>query len=46
MTLIFLGLFLLFPLVVVFTEALRRGIGAYFAALADPDAIAAIQLER
>jgi sulfate/thiosulfate transport system permease protein len=43
-TLIFLGLFLLFPLVVVFTEALSRGIGAYFGALADPDAIAAIRL--
>ena len=42
--LIFLGLFLLFPLVVVFTEALRRGVVAYFSALADPDAVAAIQL--
>src|SRR5262245_42615910 len=43
-TLLFLGLFLLFPLVVVFTEALRRGIAAYFASLADPDAVAAIWL--
>ena len=42
--LVFLGLFLLFPLVVVFVEALRRGIVAYFSALADPDAVAAIQL--
>ncbi|HZO46136.1 MAG TPA: sulfate ABC transporter permease subunit CysW [Xanthobacteraceae bacterium] len=43
-TLIFLGVFLLFPLVVVFTEALGRGVFAYFSALADPDAVASIQL--
>ena len=43
-TLTFLGLFLLFPLVVVFTEAFGRGVYAYFSALADPDAVAAIQL--
>ena len=42
--LVFLGLFLLFPLLVVFVEALRRGLGAYFAALADPDAVSAIRL--
>jgi sulfate/thiosulfate transport system permease protein len=35
---------LLLPLVVVFVEALRRGIPAVLAALAQPDAIAAIQL--
>ena len=43
-TLLFLGLFLLFPLVVVFVEALRRGIVPYFSSLADPDALAAIRL--
>jgi len=32
------------PLVLVFAEALRQGIGAYFAALTDPDAWAAIKL--
>jgi sulfate transport system permease protein len=42
--LVFLGLFLLFPLLVVFVEALRRGFGTYFAALADPDAVSAIRL--
>lgn len=40
----FLALFLLMPLVVVFFEALRGGVGAYFAALTEPDALAAIQL--
>jgi len=40
----FLALFLLLPLVAVFTEALRRGFGAYFAALADPDAMHALKL--
>ncbi len=40
----FLALFLLLPLVAVFTEALRRGFGAYFAALADPDARHALKL--
>ena len=40
----FFALFLLLPLVAVFTEALRKGWDAYFAALADPDAIAAVKL--
>jgi len=35
---------LLLPLVVVFVEALRHGVGAVLAALAQPDAIAAILL--
>ena len=34
----------MFPLVVVFAEALRRGIVPYFASLADPEAVAAIRL--
>lgn len=42
--LLFLGLFLFVPLAAVFTEAFRRGIGPYFAALRDPDALAAIRL--
>jgi len=40
----FLGLFLVVPLVAVFTEALRKGFETYLAALAEPDALAAIQL--
>jgi sulfate transport system permease protein len=40
----FLLLFLLLPLVAVFTEALRKGSAAYFAAFDEPDARAAIRL--
>jgi len=40
----FLTLFLLLPLALVFTEALRRGADAYFGALAEPDARAAMRL--
>lgn len=40
----FLLLFLLLPLAAVFVEALRKGFTAYFAALADPEAHAAIRL--
>jgi len=40
----FLLLFLFLPLVVVFAEAFRNGIGAYAAALADPIALSAIRL--
>ena len=40
----FFGVFLLLPLAVVFTEALAKGWQAYRAALADPDARAAIGL--
>jgi sulfate transport system permease protein len=39
-----LGLFLLLPLVAVFAEALRRGVGPAVAALRDPDALAAVRL--
>jgi sulfate transport system permease protein len=42
--LVFLALFLLLPLTVVFVEALKRGLGAYWAALLEPDALSAIQL--
>ena len=40
----FLGLFLWLPLLAVFTEALRKGIGLYWAAITEPDALAAIRL--
>jgi len=40
----FLGIFLLIPLAAVFTEGLRKGIHAYFAALREPDAVSAIEL--
>ncbi|WP_298375589.1 sulfate ABC transporter permease subunit CysW [Azospirillum sp.] len=40
----FLALFLLSPLVAVFAEALRRGVGAYWTALVDEDALAAVKL--
>jgi sulfate transport system permease protein len=43
-SLIFLGFFLLLPLLTVFVEALRTGLGPYFAALADRDALAAIRM--
>jgi sulfate/thiosulfate transport system permease protein len=43
-TLVFLGLFLLFPLIVVFVEALSRGFGGYLASLDEPDTVAAIWL--
>ncbi|NOT15420.1 MAG: sulfate ABC transporter permease subunit CysW [Methylotenera sp.] len=43
-TLAFLGLFLLLPLLAVFTEALRKGFETYFSALIEPDALSAIQL--
>jgi sulfate transport system permease protein len=40
----FVGCFLVLPLAAVFTEALRKGFGPYFAAFQDPDAISAIKL--
>ena len=40
----FLVLFLFMPLAAVFVEAFRAGIGAYFAAITEPDALAAIRL--
>jgi sulfate transport system permease protein len=44
LTLGFLTLFLFVPLTAVFTEALRKGIAAYFASFNDPAALAAIKL--
>jgi sulfate transport system permease protein len=40
----FLTLFLFVPLVAVFTEALKKGWHTYLAAIAEPDAVAAIKL--
>jgi len=42
--LLFLTFFLVLPLVVVFVEAFREGARVYFAALAEPEALAAIRL--
>lgn len=42
--LLFVVLFLVLPLAAVFTEALRKGFGAYIAALQEPDAWSAIKL--
>ena len=44
LSLIFLGLFVLTPLVLVFAQALQAGLGAYFAAISEPAALAAIRL--
>jgi sulfate/thiosulfate transport system permease protein len=43
-TLLFLSLFLFIPLAAVFTEALRKGVQTYFAAIVEPDALSAIKL--
>ncbi|MCG1042481.1 sulfate ABC transporter permease subunit CysW [Mycetohabitans sp. B8] len=42
--LLFLGLFLVLPLVAVFYQALAKGVGTYLDALTDPDALSAIKL--
>lgn len=44
LALIFLALFLVLPLVAVFTQALEKGLDTYWAALVEPDALAAIRL--
>jgi sulfate/thiosulfate transport system permease protein len=43
-TMAFLGLFLLLPLISVFVEAMRGGVGAYMESVTQPDAVAAIKL--
>ncbi|MFZ5829624.1 MAG: sulfate ABC transporter permease subunit CysW [Planctomycetota bacterium] len=40
----FLALFLLVPLLTVFAQALKMGLGVYWQSLTDPDALAAIRL--
>jgi len=42
--LLFLGVFLILPLLAVFTEALRHGFSTYFAAISDPNALLAMKL--
>ena len=42
--LLFLGLFLVLPLIVVFTEAFKKGAEVYFESIREPDAVSAIQL--
>jgi sulfate/thiosulfate transport system permease protein len=44
LALVFLALFLILPVVIVFTEALRKGVWVYVATFEDPDAQAAIWL--
>ena len=44
LALAYLGLFIALPLAAVFAEALREGVGPYLAALADPEALAAMRL--
>jgi len=44
LALVFLGFFLALPLAAVFVQALQKGLGAYWAALLDPDARAAVYL--
>jgi sulfate/thiosulfate transport system permease protein len=44
LALLFLSLFLIVPLLVVFTEAFRLGIGTFLVAITDPDALSAIRL--
>jgi sulfate/thiosulfate transport system permease protein len=41
---LFLGLFIFLPLAIVFSQALARGVGVYWASLGTPDALAAIRL--
>src|SRR3981189_478220 len=42
--LLFLTVFVVVPRVVVFAQALSKGVGAYFSALSDPEALSAIRL--
>ncbi len=44
LALTFLGVFVVLPLILVFAEAFSKGIGAYLAALSDPEALSAIRL--
>jgi sulfate transport system permease protein len=40
----FVGLFLVMPLVLVFAEGMRKGVGVFWAALVEPDALSAVKL--
>jgi sulfate transport system permease protein len=43
-TVVFLTVFVVLPLVVVFAQAFSKGVGAFFSALSDPEALSAIRL--
>jgi sulfate transport system permease protein len=43
-TALFLSLFLILPIIAVFTQALEQGLGTYFRALAEPETLAAVRL--
>lgn len=43
-SLLFLTVFIVLPLIVVFSEALKKGMDLYFLSLIEPDALAAIKL--
>ena len=40
----FVGILILLPVIAVFVEAFRKGIGAYFTSIADPLALSALRL--
>ena len=42
LALLFLGLVLVLPLAAVFVEAFRKGFGAFYDSVAEPDALAAM----
>lgn len=44
LALLFLGFFILMPLVIVFMEAFKKGVELYFLSLTEPDAVSAIKL--
>ncbi|WP_232698761.1 sulfate ABC transporter permease subunit CysW [Brevibacillus daliensis] len=44
LSLVFLGLFLIVPLIAVFSEALKGGVGAFLSAIDEPETMAAIRL--
>jgi sulfate transport system permease protein len=44
LALLFLGVFLVVPLVAVFSYALQKGVGAYLAAIQEPESLSAIRL--
>ncbi|MFI5303962.1 MAG: sulfate ABC transporter permease subunit CysW [Nitrospiria bacterium] len=41
---VFLVMFLIVPMIAVFAEALKKGIGVYFSAITEPNTVAAIRL--
>ncbi len=43
-TAVFFSLFLILPVVAVFSQALEKGLGAYFRALTEPETMAAVRL--